>query len=96
MGAAVSVLLALIARCILRLEEQIKGSLVGVKALRMRIQKLVLGLSLAQILSEEINKMFSPNNLGFIDVNQSEHSYVLNEFLPSLSKCKTKCFLTKT
>ena len=34
----------------------------------MRMQKLVLGLPVAQILPEEINKIFLPKNLGFIDV----------------------------
>ena len=43
---------------------------VHVKTLvEMRMRKLVLGLSLAQIISEKINKMLSSNNLGFIDVN---------------------------
>ena len=42
-----------------------------VKALGMRMRKLVLGLSLAQILPEKINKMISPNNPGFIDVNRT-------------------------
>ena len=41
------------------------------KALGIRMRKLVLGLSLAQKLLEEINKMFSPNDPGFIDVNQT-------------------------
>ena len=45
-----------------------KFRLVHLKALEMRMRKLVLDLSLAQILSEEINKMLSLNNLGFIDV----------------------------
>ena len=40
-----------------------------VKALGMRIRKLVLFL--AQILPEKINKIISPNNLGFIDVNRT-------------------------
>ena len=34
----------------------------------MRMRKLVLDLSLAQILPEKINKMLSLNSLGFIDV----------------------------
>ena len=38
------------------------------KALEMRMQKLVLDLSVAQILREKINKLFLPNRLGFIDV----------------------------
>ena len=41
------------------------------KALEMRMRKLVLGLSVAQILPEKMNKMLSPNYLGFIDVNQT-------------------------
>ena len=31
----------------------------------------ILGLSVAQVLPEKIKKMLSPNNLGFIDVNQT-------------------------
>ena len=42
-----------------------------VKTLGMRMRKLELGLSLGQILPEKIYKMISPNNLGFIDVNQT-------------------------
>ena len=42
-----------------------------VKAIGMKMRKLVLGLSLAQILPEEINKILSPNNPGFIDVNRT-------------------------
>ena len=38
------------------------------KALEMRMRKLVLDLSLAQILPAKINKMFLPKKLGFIDV----------------------------
>ena len=41
------------------------------KALGMRLRKLVLVLSLAQVLTEKINKMLSQNNLGFIDVNRT-------------------------
>ena len=37
----------------------------------MRMRKLVQGLSLAQILPAKINKMISPINPGFIDVNQT-------------------------
>ena len=44
------------------------------KALGMRMQKLVLVLSLAQILPKEINKMVSPYNPGFIDVNRTVHN----------------------
>ena len=44
---------------------------IHVKAREMRMQKLVLGLSLAQMLPEKINKMFSSNNLRFIDVNRT-------------------------
>ena len=33
----------------------------------MRIRKLVLDLSVAQILPEKINKMFLTNEVGFID-----------------------------
>ena len=42
----------------------------------MRMRKLVLKLSLAQILPEKINKkMLSLNNLGFIDVLSTVHSF---------------------
>ena len=41
------------------------------KALGMRMQKLVLGLSLAQILSEKMKKIFLTKKLGFIDVLQT-------------------------
>ena len=41
------------------------------KALGMRMQKLVLGLSLAQVLPEKINKIYSSNNLELIDVNRT-------------------------
>ena len=41
------------------------------KALEMRMQKLVLDLSLAQVLPEKINKILTPNGLGFIDVNRT-------------------------
>ena len=41
------------------------------KALGMRMRKLVLVLSLAQVLPEKINKVLSPNNHGFIDVNRT-------------------------
>ena len=37
------------------------------KALEMKMQKLIFGLSVAEILPEEINKMLSLKNLGFID-----------------------------
>ena len=42
-----------------------------VKALGMRMRKLVLVLSLPKILTEKINKMLSTNNHGFIDVNRT-------------------------
>ena len=38
------------------------------KALEMKMQKLALDLSVAQILPEKLNKMFLPKRLGFIDV----------------------------
>ena len=38
------------------------------KALEMRMRKLLLDLSVAQILPEKINKIFLPKELGFIDV----------------------------
>ena len=47
---------------------RVKFYLVHLKAFEMRMRKLVLDLSLAKILPEKINKMFSLNNLGFIDV----------------------------
>ena len=45
------------------------------KALEMRMWKLVLDLSLAQILPEKINKMLSLNNLGFIDLLSTVHEW---------------------
>ena len=44
---------------------------VDMKALGMGIHKLVLGLSLVQIVPEKINKILCLNNLGFIDVNRT-------------------------
>ena len=41
------------------------------KALQMRMRKLVLDFSVAQILPEKINKMFLPKNLGFIILTRS-------------------------
>ena len=38
------------------------------KALEMRMRKLVLDLSVAQILPEKINKIFFTNKVGFIDL----------------------------
>ena len=40
-------------------------------ALGMRMRKLLLALSLAQKLHENINKILSPISLGFIDVNRT-------------------------
>ena len=37
----------------------------------MRMRKLVLGLSLAQVFPEKINKIVTPNSLGFIYVNRT-------------------------
>ena len=48
---------------------------VHLKALEMRMQKLVLDLSVAQILSEKINKMFLPKKLGFIDMLSTVKSW---------------------
>ena len=44
------------------------SSFAHLKALEMRMQKLVLGLSVAQILFEKIINMFLPIELGVIDV----------------------------
>ena len=49
---------------------RVKKLCVHMKALGMRIAKLVLGLSVAQVIPEKIKKL-SPNNLGFIDVNRT-------------------------
>ena len=46
-----------------------------VKALGMRMRKLVLGLCLAQIR----NKTLSPNKLGFIDVNRTVYSLLCQQ-----------------
>ena len=42
------------------------------------MRKLVLDLSVAQILPEKINKMFLPKRLGFIDVLSTAHVEVPN------------------
>ena len=55
------------------------------------MQKLVLGLSLAQILPEEINKIISPNNPGFIDVmtiQQHRHQILVVVFVISTKYSK--------
>ena len=56
--------------CLMSAVAMVRGKfrLVHLKALEMRMRKLVLDLSLAQILPEEINKMLSLNNPGFIDL----------------------------
>ena len=46
----------------------VKISFGHLKALEMRMRKLVLDLSVAQILPEKINKICLPKKLGFIDV----------------------------
>ena len=46
----------------------VKICLVHLKALEMRMRKLVLDLSVAQILPEKIYKKFLQKKLGFIDV----------------------------
>ena len=46
----------------------VKICFVHPKALEMRMRKLVLILSVAQILPEKINKMFLSEKLGFINV----------------------------
>ena len=46
----------------------VKNLFAHLKALEMRMQKLVLDLSVAQILPGKINKIFLPKKLGFIDV----------------------------
>ena len=57
----------------------------------MRMRKLVLGLSVAQILPEKINKMLFLKNLGFFDVNRtvSVREDVL-ECVVALSKIQEK------
>ena len=47
---------------------RVKFLFAHMKALEMRMRKLVLDLSLAQTFPEKINKMFLPKKLGFIDV----------------------------
>ena len=49
----------------------VKIWLVHLKALETRMRKLVLDLSLAQILPEKTNKMFLPKNHGFIILTSS-------------------------
>ena len=68
------------------------------KALGMRMRKLVLGLSLAQILPEKINKMLSPNNPGFIDVNRTVYQFIKLDKRKTLRPCSIdialNCFFT--
>ena len=52
------------------------------KALEMRMRKLVLDLSVAKILSEKINKMFLPKKLGFIDVLSTVHFLSMDHLYP--------------
>ena len=46
----------------------VKILFVHLKALKIRMRKLVLDLSEPQILPEKISKIFLPKKLGFIDV----------------------------
>ena len=52
-----------------------------VKALGMRMRKLVLFFSVAQILPEKINKMDFLNSLEFIDVSQTVPGIFFNIFI---------------
>ena len=54
----------------------------------MRMQKLVLGLSLAQIIPEKIIKMPSPDNLGFIDVNRTVRLTFMAPRYVQLQECR--------
>ena len=54
-----------------------KSDMPMLKALGMRMWKLVLGLPVAQILPEKINKMLSLDNLGFIDVLATVASFLV-------------------
>ena len=63
-----------------------------VKALEMRMRKLVLDFSLAQILPEKINKMLSPNNFVFIDVNQTVALNLISHLIYSENQGKAKNF----
>ena len=56
----------------------VKICLVHLKALEMMMRKLVLDLPLAHVLPEKINKILSPNNFGFIDVNRTVSMYVMS------------------
>ena len=47
---------------------RVKILLAHMKALELRMRKLLLDLFLAQTLPEKINKMCLPKKLGFIDV----------------------------
>ena len=54
----------------------------------MMMQKLVLGLSVAQIRPEKINRMFLPKNLGFIDVLST-----VAQYLPKIEYNESMLFL---
>ena len=54
---------------------EMKIQFAHLKALEMRMRKLVLDLSVAQILAEIINKILLPKKLGFIDVLSTVHIF---------------------
>ena len=56
------------------------------------MRKLVLDFSLAQILPEKINKMLSPNNFVFIDVNQTVTLNLISYLIYSENQGKAKNF----
>ena len=56
----------------------------------MRMRKLVLDLSLAQIFPEKINQIFFLNNLGFIDVLSTVCLIVMPIGTVQMEHCATK------
>ena len=56
------------------------------------LRKLISDLSLAQILPEKINKMLSPNNFVFIDVNQTVALNLISHLIYSENQGKAKNF----
>ena len=59
----------------------VKTWLAYLKALETRMRKLVLDLSLTQILPEKNNKMFLPKKLGFIDMLRTVNIKETVEFM---------------
>ena len=68
---------------------------VHLKALEMRMRKLVLELSVAQILPEKINKMLLPKMLRFIDVLSTVYGLLNHLALKSSKIYKNPVYFTE-